>query len=1114
MEAPNAQNPCDETLEEAIDLSILGENFSGSTLPLGVLDGENSGGFDVKINGVGVSNVEFLNQGIGIEKNVSVKKADSEVNQSEEVIVEKIAMGCVKLGSESQLNEVDPAREGDGSDNGISLLVDVFGPPNGHKDEAVLAEHVLSGRVYGENGDLLPDNGKNPSVEVSEIHNGTIDGEVNYDQECKLSVGDLVWVKTKSQSWWPGMILDPLHAPKDAAKSDPRASLLVKYFGNASYVWCSSLQLKPFVENFEQISVKGDSMSFAGAVKKALEEFGRRVKLQMTCSCILNENQTIHTALLEANGGSKDLVLEGKRCRIDEDFATRFEPADFIAFIKYLARDVSMPGMLELAATQNHLSAFYRAIGHRQLPMSQLRGPTDVKDGAENELKQLGVSVDRVLEKKVEELFKNSEGGNGSAEFADIDICNLDSSPAEEMTKSLISPITIESKVSTAANSGGGGEKFGKSYETRERRRSKYLSPPYIDLGPGHNEDGKGVSNLGQDINSTADPPVPSPPAVKSSGKKLQKNSKKANLGHNMPSVPGEVNASSVDMLSELRFAALDCLYSRKNRHFNSVERFFSGFRRSVLHDESNHEIDSKHITGEESNQTNNPLLPEGEVPRDKASEMAEESIDVNKNADCPVLVGKDALESSQTLPNVTCKRRRRRKKEIATVDSNTKPSPGFSDVFGIPKNGSSLIINFQEAGCLTPNGISVPKKRKKKAGSNLGLGLPDLNGNCITPSSLVEGSQVTNLVAQIDKPEPKKRKKRDGAASLPSRSITGLSDAIGNNAEVGSFLKDVPVMASCLTEDTAELNNGEGMKGAATSYLNNEPAKKPDINGLDALKSSIVKEPWLVGLLAPGEPKKKKRKEKAPVDPLKANTRIPDLNGNAAEPSSLGDNLPEMNASPAEAKPPRKRRRRNKPVAWVPEISVNYNKVQTNKGEAPETALLLKFAEGFPVPSREALVATFCGFGAIKESETQALNDSGSAQVVFVNGSDAGEAFRSLEKSSPFGLALVNYHLYHLSAPPPRASPAGNGLQKPANFQSMGGFKIAAKPSGLKPHDGETPDLVMMRKNLEMMTSMLEKAGDSLSPETREKLEGEVKGLLKKVSSMVGSSSSSYLNM
>ena len=137
-------------------------------------------------------------------------------------------------------------------------------------------------------------------------------------------------------------------------------------------------------------------------------------------------------------------------------------------------------------------------------------------------------------------------------------------------------------------------------------------------------------------------------------------------------------------------------------------------------------------------------------------------------------------------------------------------------------------------------------------------------------------------------------------------------------------------------------------------------------------------------------------------------------------------------------------------------------------------------------------------------------MNDSGSAQVVFVNGSDAGEAFRSLEKSSPFGLALVNYRLYHLSAPPPMASPAGNGLQKPANFQSMGGFKIAAKPSGLKPHNGETPDLVMMRKNLEMMTSMLEKAGDSLSPETRAKLEGEVKGLLKKVSSMVGSSSSS----
>ncbi|PSS07779.1 Serine/threonine-protein kinase [Actinidia chinensis var. chinensis] len=1093
MEAPNAQNPCDETLEEAIDLSILGENFSGSALPLGVLDGENSGGFGVKINGVGISNVEFLNQGIDIEKKVSVQKVDSEVKRNEEVIVEKSAMKRVKFGSESQLNEVDSAREGDGSDNGISLFVEVFGPPNEHKDEAVLG----SDRVYDENEDLLPDNGKNPSVVVSKIHNGTIEGEVIYDQECKLSVGDLVWVKTKSQSWWPGLILDPLHAPKDATKSDPRASVLVKYFGNASFVWCSPLQLKPFVENFEHISVQGDSMTFAGAVKKALEEFGRRVKLQMTCSCILKENQTIPTALLEGNSGSKDLVLDGKSCRIDEDFTTRFEPADFIAFVKYLARDVSMPGMLELAATRNRLSAFYRAIGHRQLPMSQLRGPTDVKDGTEDELKQLGVSAGTVLEKKVEDISKNSEGGNRSAGFADIDICKLASLPAEEVTKSLISPMTTESKVSTAANGGGSGEKSGKSYETRERRRSKYLSPPYIDLGSGHNDESKGVSNLEQDINSTAGPSVSSPPTVNISGKKLQKKSKNSNSGHNAPRTPEVVKASSVDMLTELCFVALDCLYSSKNRHFNSAERFFSGFRRSVFHDEPNCKIDSKHITGEESNQTNNPpTLPRGEVQTDKASEMVEESIDWNKNADCPVSVGKDALKSSQPLPNLTSKRRRRTKKEIATMGSNTKPDPGFSDVFGIPTSGSSFIINFQEAGCLTPNGISVPKKRKKNAGSNLGFGLPDLNGNCITPSSLVEGSQVTNLVAQIDKPELKKRKKRD---------------AIGNNAEVGSFLKDIPVMAPCLTGYIAELNNGEGMKGAASSNLNNEPpAKKTDTDGNDALKSSIVKEPWLVGLLAPGGPKKKKRKEKAPVDPLKANSGIPDLNGNAAEPSSLGDNLPDINSSPAEAKSPRKRRRRNKPVAWVPEINVSYNKVQTNKGEAPGTALLLKFAEGFPVPSREVLVTTFCGFGPIKELETQALNDSGSAQVVFVNGSDAGEAFRSLEKSSPFGTALVNYRLHHLSAPPPRASPAGTDLPKPATFQVMGGFKIAAKPSGLKPHNGETPDLVLMRKNLEMMTSMLEKAGDSLSPETRAKLEGEVKGLLKKVSSMVGSSSSS----
>ncbi|XP_010243056.1 PREDICTED: uncharacterized protein LOC104587226 [Nelumbo nucifera] len=193
--------------------------------------------------------------------------------------------------------------------------------------------------------------------------------------------------------------------------------------------------------------------------------------------------------------------------------------------------------------------------------------------------------------------------------------------------------------------------------------------------------------------------------------------------------------------------------------------------------------------------------------------------------------------------------------------------------------------------------------------------------------------------------------------------------------------------------------------------------------------------------------------------------------------------------------------------TAGTSDLKVNHGKEGSDREASSAIALLLTFAPGFSLPSKDDLITMFSRFGALNESETEVLRDSSCARVVFLKSTDAKEAFSSSEKASPFGNAVVNYRLRHLSG---ASEHDGSSSQYQLLPLTTSGSETKTVASGSRPSSlGEGTPLQFIKQNLELMTSVLEKSGEKLSPEVKSNLEGEIKGLLNKLNSMSGSSSS-----
>jgi hypothetical protein len=158
-------------------------------------------------------------------------------------------------------------------------------------------------------------------------------------------------------------------------------------------------------------------------------------------------------------------------------------------------------------------------------------------------------------------------------------------------------------------------------------------------------------------------------------------------------------------------------------------------------------------------------------------------------------------------------------------------------------------------------------------------------------------------------------------------------------------------------------------------------------------------------------------------------------------------------------------------------------------KKELP--ALIVTFPPGFSLPSRDDIIKRFSTFGALNEEETDVFYNSFCARLVFINSSDAEEAFNISIQNNPFGGANVNFRLrYPSSAQKDMKITSAVEQIPPDNTISVSG-NVASK-------------LEFVKKKLEDITKMVDDSGDEISEELQSNLERELKNLLEKVSGIL----------
>uniref|UniRef100_A0A0D3HX69 Uncharacterized protein n=2 Tax=Oryza TaxID=4527 RepID=A0A0D3HX69_9ORYZ len=598
----------------------------------------------------------------------------------------------------------------------------------------------------------------------------------------------------------------------------------------------------------------------------------------------------------------------------------------------------------------------------------------------------------------------------------------------------------------------------------RERKKSKYLSPPYTNLG--------GIAL----VQKASDSPKPSPPAAAEDDE------------YKVLPKPLQENVSPQEVLLFVRRTGLDVFH--RIRSMKAVHAFLSLYTSSLLVEDADYKSFIAHECSTENAFTN----------------AAVETSDSFVNSRAALKPGKCALKRTRKQGqneggSSSTKTEKRGKKSPAAalgfsvtitpaipirqaraedIRSPTKPENGARGM-AVGENGARGMAVGVQLEKIKPD-FKSPTLASAKVAKEPGQEQDKANGGSVlkTPANACK-----NL---SDQPA-----KQNDAGMLEARQ---LHTNIQSDPGVQGIVVDVPVRCVPVEAVKSEANiplHRDGQNAAVDVTDKSAPLPKSEDVSLSQLTDGnkehasaevrTVQESY--ASLEAMVPEMLMKAEVANGTNVAAASNSLKDEGQRADQPSLKKMVPGANVNHSSGEATN---------SAFPDIA--YSTPKKKKKKIAEhfgnpAALLLDFAKGVVLPSKEELLSAFGKFGLVIEPETDIVKDTHSARVVFGKSAEAEAAYNSAETLGMFGPPFATPRLHYL---PP--------------------IKLSV------PSPASKPPLTDIRKNLERMISSL--AGHSSvkkatpsdgSKQMPENLLGEMQGLLAKVDKMLTGPSATASN-